>query len=143
MIAPLINVEPFEPDHLDELVVQPLQEPAVPVGFGDFAWWHGPAWTVRVAAGRVIFCGGFLVQHEARAIGWALMAVDKGAAFLALTRRVLLALDAAPWRRIEIYNDPGFDAGARWARRLGFAKEDAVRLGDGDVHMLWSRTGRH
>lgn len=73
--------------------------------------------------GLPICCGGLIPIWAGRAYAWALLDIDAGPHMLALTRGIRSLFDATEWRRIEMAVDSEFEAGARWARLLGFHLE--------------------
>lgn len=137
-------VVPYQPGHLEELVIQPRQaylrawitpEVAKTVA-------QSPAYTALDEHGDVIGCGGVVPVWEGRALAWSFLGDTAREHMVSITRAVRRFLDMQPQRRIEITVDLDFAEGHRWARMLGF-KLDAGRLkgylpNGGDVS-LYSR----
>ena len=141
----MIAVEPFHPADLEEIAVQSAQAAMLPRSerrwFADRAHALGPAWSARDRAGRLIFCGGLLVAHVGAATAWCVMAEAKGAALLAITRRIRALMAEASWRRVEMLTDPEFAEAGEWARLLGFTLEGVRRASgaDGRDELCWVR----
>lgn len=141
----MISVEEFQPEDIDQMDVQLSQCALLPHAernvFAHGAWNCGPAWTARDRTGRIIFCGGFLPIHAEHAITWAVLSPDKGAALIAITRRILGLLAGVPWRRVEMFTDPRFPQAGDWAHILGFSIEGVRRAvnPDGSDMICWTR----
>lgn len=122
----MIHVEPFEPSHLSELELQPMQAGdavSYDPGVAERCAAGGPTFTARSDAGRVLLCAGMIENHAHYASAWAMLATGKGADMLALTRATRRVLEASRYRRIDITVRAGFKAGEIWARMLGFTRE--------------------
>lgn len=115
-----MNIVRFEPAHVLEITAQPAQISEVTAD--ALAVPYGQAWTALLD-GRPICSAGVVEVWAGRAYAWALLASDAGPHLLALTREIRCHLARLPFRRVEMAVDAGFDAGARWARLLGFTLE--------------------
>lgn len=125
----MIIIQPFRPEHLRSLRIQPAQE-----GFAAMILDEkyatelaeaGPAFTM-MDGDQVIAVAGCVPQHEHRAVAWALLSKADPKTFLRLHRSVARYLAVAPWRRIEMIVDCSFTAGHRWAHALGFHREGTM-----------------
>ena len=141
-----MRVEPFSPDHLACLALQPRQRAwRDTAGEFDLACLNqGPnqGWTAfdgetPVAALGVIDLGG------GRGMGWGLISADAGRVFPALHRAVTRFLQATDYRRIEAVTACDFPPARRWAGMLGFTHEGTMRAycHDGSDAELWARVG--
>ena len=139
-----MRVEPFHPDHLARLVVQPHQRAwrdnagdldLACLNQGGNAGWTGLVGERPVAALGVIDMGG------GRACAWGLLSEEAGPVFLALHRAVQRYLRTAGFRRIEAVTLSDFQPARRWAELLGFTHEGTMRAycHDGSDAELWSR----
>ena len=139
-----MRVEPFHPDHLARLAVQPHQRAwrdnagdldLACLSQGGNAGWTGLVGERPVAALGIIDVGG------GRAMAWGLIAQDAGPVFLALHRAVARYLGATGYRRIEAVTASDFPQAGRWAGLLGFTHEGTMRAycHDGSDAELWAR----
>jgi len=80
-----------------------------------------------VENGRVIACAGLMQLHQERAQAWAMFSAQALARFKTLHRVIQATLNAARWRRVEMYVDCQHDKAQAWARRLGFECEGRLR----------------
>lgn len=118
-----ITIRPMRPEDLTAIAVQPAQAAIGPqlteptgerlrrLGMGFTVW----AGEVPIALGGVIFGLGN------PAIAWAVLSEAASRHLRALTRWVRGLLDSLG-RTVETGVAPGFAAGARWARMLGFRR---------------------
>lgn len=88
----------------------------------------GQAFTVHFDGGDPVFCGGVIESHANHATGWSIMAGVKGRRLHALNWRVRQFLHGLPHARVDCFVRDGFEAGHRWALRLGHYAE--ARLED-------------
>lgn len=101
----------------------------------------GPAWTGTVG-GEVVGAAGVIMCHAHRGIAWALFTDGAKRHFRHVHRAVKDFLASQPIKRLEAYVDCDFEAGQRWAARLGFALElERMRhfLPDGRDAAMWVR----
>ena len=145
----MILIEPYRPEHMSSLRIQPAQSLFVPYA-EDNAYCRalaeaGPAFAA-VRDGLTLAIGGCVEQSPGRAIAWALLSQTDGASFVRIHRAVARWLEVAPWRRIEAVVDAGFPAGHRWMSMLGFSHEGRMRGytpegGDCDLYarVRWTR----
>lgn len=112
-------------------------------------------WTVMEAAEhsytgfwgeRMLGFAGLALQWPGRATGWAILGPYVGASqLLAITRNARARMEEIQredrYRRIEAHVVTGFEAGHRWATRLGFVFEGVMRRFDpeGRDHVLYAR----
>jgi len=138
-----MRIEPFRPDHLALLALQPAQAYMGPQ-LTDLAYGKQlaayPAFTA-LQADRVLGCAGLVPQWEGRAIVWALLAADIGRGMVVVHRAVDRFLSLRTERRIEATCDHSFGAASRWLLMLGFQHEGTMRAftPDGHDHDLYAR----
>lgn len=118
--------EPFRPEHLEQLTLQPAQAylrayaaqnvDAIRVAAGH------PAYTGRVGD-RVVACAGIIPVWDNRAAAWAWLGDTARHHLVPITRAIVRFLDMQPCRRVEISVDRDFVQAHRWARMLGFHLE--------------------
>lgn len=84
---------------------------------------QGQAFTVRFGDGDPVFCGGVIESHGNHATGWSIMAGLKGRRLHAVHWRTRQFLHGLPHARVDCYVRDGFEAGHRWALRLGHYAE--------------------
>lgn len=77
--------------------------------------------------GQPLVCAGLVEVWHGRAYAWALLGRCAGPRMLAITRAIRARLASAPFRRIEMAVDAGFEAGCRWPALLGFERESLAR----------------
>lgn len=118
--------EPFKPEHLQALIVQPAQEYAR----ADYqrreyaeALVNGDSYAA-VMDGRVVACVGVLPIWQGRGDAWAIIARDIGPKGMhALHYEVRKRLQNVNLRRIEAACDAAFLQAHRWLYLLGFKYE--------------------
>lgn len=120
-----MTIEPFQPEHLQQIELQAEQWlAAASIGNPEYAQTladHG-GWTARIN-GKVVACAGFITLWPGRVQSWAIISATIGAhGMLKVTRAVRRALDAQTGR-VECIVASGFDAGHKWAKVLGFKLE--------------------
>lgn len=123
------RIEPFRPEHIAVIALQPHQQPMRAFiqtpGYAEMLA-TTDAFTAFVGD-RVIACGGVMEIWEGRGTAWALLACDLGGDNM---RRVHYAakryFDSSPLRRIEATCDVDFREGHRWLSLLGFTLETRV-----------------
>lgn len=129
-----MDIIPFEPGHLQNLVLQPAQrmhyEAFMRPEYGEILGRYGIAWT-GLRGELVLCCAGFMPQWAGRAIAWALFS-DRltPREFLQVDRRARVELERLRrigYARIETPLDPHFLNGLRWAKALGFAIEGLMQ----------------
>lgn len=117
-------IVPFEPQHLEQLCLQPAQEylrGVVTREQAEVAAAH-PSFS-GFAGDELLGCAGILPAWQDRALAWSWLGSSAGRHMAAITRAVRRFLEAQPHRRVEITVDVDFDAGHRWAELLGFTLE--------------------
>lgn len=131
-----MNAQPFKPDHLASLRIQPAQVTEIgiitPAIAAELA--QRDAWTFT-DGDEVLLCGGIVKSQVGGVfVLWAAMSADVGARLIGLTRiaKRYLALNAV---RIETGVRVGFTPGCRWAELVGF-KRDGF---DGPEHYRYVR----
>jgi hypothetical protein len=121
-----MRIEPFRPEHLETLILQPQQERAraflANPDYGK-ALANGLAYAAIDDDGTVLCCAGLLPMWEGRAEAWALMGGNLKRHFLAIHHAALRFLSVAEFRRIEAVVDAQFCTGHKWLERLGFKPE--------------------
>jgi hypothetical protein len=138
-----MRIVPFEPWHLEALVLQPAQafvgamlEPDYAVALAA----AGEAYS-GLEDGRVVGCCGLVPVHPGLANAWALLGACGPGRFLTIHRAVLRFLECQPVRRIQTTVQSDFAAGHRWARALGFGAEARLEAWgpEGEDHHLYKR----
>ncbi len=124
-----MHIEPFQPKHLEILVLQPSQA-AVSVFFdaeyGQALKEAGPCFSA-VDNGEVLACAGVVKQWENRAIAWGLISENAGRQFVRIHKAVQRFLESTDFKRVEAFVDSDFDAGHRWIKMLGFEYEGYMK----------------
>lgn len=125
-----MRIEPFKPEHLTELLLQPSQAVMQPVlaqqDYGQMLYKAGPAYAA-IIDDKVVACLGIIPQWEGRAIAWGLVGSEAGKAFYGIHKAVKKFLDLQDYRRIETAVSTDFEQGHRWAQLLGFKNEGTMR----------------
>lgn len=124
-----MHIEPFQPKHLEILVLQPSQA-AVSVFFDD-EYGHalkaaGPCFTA-IHEGEILACAGVVKQWENRAIAWGLISANAGKQFVRIHKAVQRFLEATEFKRVEAFVDSDFEPGHRWIKMLGFEYEGYMK----------------
>jgi hypothetical protein len=123
-------VQPFQPEHLERLLLQPAQEYARPY-LSDPAYAKAlvlPGHSFTALDGdRVLACAGIIPLWEGRAEAWALMGRDLRAHFLAIHHATRRFLNACGMRRVEAAVDAQFGCAKGWIEALGFEEEGVLR----------------
>lgn len=123
-------VEPFRPDHLERLVLQPAQEYAR-ASLENKAYGEalvGPHSFAGLIDGRVVACAGVVPMWEGRGDAWALIANDvRPKGMLQIHFAVRRFLKMSGFRRIEAACDVGFPQAHRWLALLGFGYEGLLK----------------
>lgn len=138
-----MKVVPFEPEHLDTIMLQPSQQRFFNYFTPDYAKAlkvSGPCFT-GIDGNRVLGCAGLVKQWENRAIAWALLSGDIGTDFIRVHRAVFRFLDLSDFNRVEAFVDAGFEQGHRWIQMLGFEQEGYMKQfnPDGGDAVLYAR----
>lgn len=124
-----MKIEPFRPEHLERLLLQPRQADARQLfenpAYGQ-ALANGLAYTA-IEGDVILCCAGLLPHWEGRAEVWSLMGADLRRHFVAIHHAAVRLLDVADFRRIEASVDAKFCNGRRWVERLGFKAEGVMR----------------
>jgi len=138
-----MHIEPFQPRHLESLVLQPAQ--AVFSRFFDPEYGPslqnaGPCFSA-LEGDEILACSGIVKQWDNRAIAWALISGNAGNQFVRIHKAVKRFLDSTEFNRVEAYVDANFDAGHRWIQMLGFSREGYMRefMPDGHDAVLYAR----
>jgi hypothetical protein len=137
----MIRVDPFDPDDLLSIDVQPAQR-AVTTDWHSLGQSHaasGTALTARREDGRILLCGGAIQIHRGYATLWSVLAHDAGPAMLGLTRRVRWFLATLPYARIDAVASATHREGCAWLELMGFAREAEIGAafeggGDGVIY---------
>lgn len=120
-----MNIIPFQPIHLELLMLQPGQSYARQY-FGQQKYAEtlmaGPAFTA-MEDDRVLCMAGVLPYWEGRAEAWALLSGGLTRHFVRIHRAVLRFLETSDIRRIETAVDANFPEAIIWAEKLGFKCE--------------------
>jgi len=125
-----MQIVTLTPEHLLSVPLQTAQGWAGAFMTPDMAREIVASAAVGAAAvldGRTIACAGLVELHPARAQAWAMFSTEALARFKTIHRVIRVALNAARWRRVEMYVDCQHRAAQVWAHRLGFACEGRLR----------------
>jgi hypothetical protein len=139
-----MRIEPFTPEHLHQLVLQPsqaiLQPQLVAPAYGEMLAKSGPAYSA-LDGDEVLACLGVIPQWEGRAVAWGLVGRAAGRNFRSIHRGVSRFLDTCGFRRIETAVATHFEQGHRWAQLLGFKNEGTMSgyAPDGSDYDLYAR----
>jgi hypothetical protein len=143
-----VIVEPFQPYHIELLRAQGVQSAQlrevshVPQTYASVAKPLGPAVTA-FDQGRVVLCGGIVVQAPARGECWALMSEQAGRHMTWLHYAVKRFLSMQRWQRLEASVEESFGQGCRWVELLGFEYEGKMKgYGlNGETHLRYAKVG--
>lgn len=123
-------IEPYKPEHLDALLLQPAQEFMRPY-FSDPQYRRALAVPGKAFAashdGVVLGCAGVMPIWEGRAEAWALLGADLKNHFLAIHHATKRFLQACDVRRVEATVDAEFCPAREWIVHLGFRYEGPLR----------------
>lgn len=105
-------------------------------------------WTA-IAGGRILACTGFRMlwpggpTTNGHAVAWAMLAADKGSAFLEITRFLKRVVADCSLTRIEAITRKAIAAEGNWLRLLGFdfVAELPAWGPDGETHLLFQKIG--
>lgn len=135
MTVRLVDLEAW---HLERIHPQRAQAaefaaaPGMPAGRG---W----AAMVEPALEHPVCIGGWTQMGPTWAYAWAVLGEDVGPHMRSLTRAIRFQLEAAPFARIEMRVDKGFEAARRWAELLGYQLEADGFLPDGRDAWIYVR----
>lgn len=138
-----MDVIPFEPEHMETIMLQPAQQRFFTYFNKEYAKdlkISGPCFT-GIKDGRVLGCAGLVKQWENRAIAWSLLSGDIGNDFISIHKAVVRFLNLSEYNRIEAFVDANFQQGHRWIEMLGFKCEGYMEQfnPDGGDAMLYAR----
>lgn len=126
----MIQVVKFHPDHLKRLQLQSAQE-YFRSEFGNPDYGRqladSPFAFTGLVGDEVIACAGVHELWENRGVAWALLSENAGPHFRSIHRAVSGFLTQAPWRRVEMMVEAGFEQAHRWAQMLGMQQEGLMR----------------
>lgn len=91
--------------------------------------------------GVILGCGGIVRFWGSAGEAWTLLSRHAAANMLTVTKVVKRILADAPFDRVQMTTDVGFEEAERWARMLGFEYEGTMRKygHDGRDMKLWAR----
>ena len=117
-------IRPFEPEDIERFVLQPAQASLKPILVGNYGevLASGEALT-GIIGDRIIGCGGVVKIREGLGNAWAMFATDLRSSFIVVHRIAQRVLEVSTLQRIEAHVDCNFEAGHRWALKLGFVLE--------------------
>lgn len=125
-----MRIVPFEPDHLNRLLLQPSQAIMQPTlskpEYAESLYKAGPAYSL-VDGDAVYASMGLIPQWEGRAVAWGLISAEAGQHFIKIHKAVRRTMTIHPYRRIETAVACDFAQGHRWATMLGFEREGRMR----------------
>lgn len=125
-----MEIVPFMPSHLDNLLLQPAQAYMRPF-FANKKYGTSLAVPDKSFAAldgdRVLACAGVLPLWEGRAEAWALLSPDLKRNFVHIHFATARFLGACGIRRIEAHVDAELGCAKRWVEMLGFEYEGPLR----------------
>jgi hypothetical protein len=138
-----MKVVPFDPDHIQQIMVQPWQQKFFSYfdeSYATVLQQAGPSFS-GIKDGRVLGCAGLVKQWENRAVAWSLLAGDVGSDFIRVHRAVDRFLELSDFNRIEAFVDANFEQGHRWIQMLGFEPEGYMKQfnPDGGDALMYAR----
>jgi len=119
---------PFEEWHLDWIELQNSQLALSPIlthQYGRSLQCAGPAYTA-FAGMIVVACAGIVELWPGRSQVWSLLSKEMPQYKKSVHRAVKAFLVNYHVRRLECVVDPRSQAAIRWAKKLGFTKEEGV-----------------
>lgn len=132
-------VEPFKPEHVRAMELQPAQARALeqmPAGYLETIAAGGPAATMRTDDGTIIACAGSL-EMDGEAHWWAFFSRHAPRHMFALYKGARRLLDVSA-RPVFASSPCNFTEGCRLLEMLGFELKDVVEL-LGEGHLLYVR----
>jgi hypothetical protein len=137
-----MTIEPFKPEHLDEIDLQPGQASWRDYRSAEYALELAlhTAITAR-AEGRIMACAGVVPVGEEDGMVWALVARDAGRYFLKFRSMVGRLFEVSGKKRIFANTECEFSAGCRWLELLGFERIERINAygPDGRDHYLYEK----
>ena len=132
-------IVPFKPEHLLNIDIQQQESSRFQTERHAETLAQGYcAFTCLNVDSVPMACAGLMPMWPGRAMAWASLSFQVRPYLKAITRRVLIELDCAPFTRIEMYIRPGFHQAVRWATvHLGFKYESTMERGGTDGQDLW------
>jgi hypothetical protein len=135
-------IEPFRPEHLWQIDLQPAQRNWHVYGTREYAQslCEGIAYTGRVN-GRIIACAGLIEIDENSGHMWSFLSVDARRHFVRLHRTAVRFLQVTGKRKLIATSEQYFVDGCRWLELLGFERgRDLPAFGiDGADHYLYEK----
>jgi len=136
-------MEPFKPEHLWAINLQPAQRSWYSYASPEYAerLANGLAYTGR-SYGRIIVCGGILDIDATTGHLWCFLASGARSHFIRLHRTAQRFIDLTGKRTLYATSEAHFEDGCRWLDLLGFKRCDELLHGfgpDGADHILFSR----
>lgn len=92
--------------------------------------------------GTVLAIAGILPRWEGVGLAWAWLTRGWRKYARRITAEIIAEVCTSPYHRIELGVKHGFDAGARWAERIGFTLETPLAKGwgpDGSDYSIYVR----
>jgi hypothetical protein len=123
-----VEIVPFEPFHLQWLLLQPEQahmQAYFTPAYGVWLKKAGPCYSALEGT-NVVGCAGIMPFWSGRSMAWALMSNDISRHALVIHRAVLKVIKENPVQRLELLVDSAFPRAAAWAVRLGFHFESRM-----------------
>jgi RimJ/RimL family protein N-acetyltransferase len=126
----MMQIVPYKPEHLTNLLLQPAQAYMRPFfddpQYGRALAIPGKAFTA-IECDRVLGCAGLIPYWEGRAEAWSLLANDIKGNFVPIHMAALRFLDSCGFRRVEAHVDADFGCAKRWMDMLGFQYEGPLK----------------
>jgi hypothetical protein len=124
----VVEIVPFEPFHLQWILLQPEQAHMKEHFTSAYGIWlkkAGPCYSALDGV-DVVGCAGIMPFWAGRSIAWALMSSDVSKHTIAIHRAVCKVIKENPVKRLELLVDPTFPKAEKWAKRLGFHFESRM-----------------
>ena len=115
----------YAPEHGAEIAVQ-LEQKAERIDFAELSKF-GDIWTI-VGDSHILAIAGLYFNHWGYYTGWAALAENLTMGeYGFVTQEVKRYLNSKWMRRVDMLVRTDYEAGHRWAKRLGFTEEGVLR----------------
>lgn len=141
-----MRIEPFKPEHLWQIDLQPAQCSWYEYGTDAYAaeLALGLGYTLRIA-GRIVLCGGIIEVDARTGHLWCFLSVDARHYLVRLHRAARRFLEVTGKRHLIATTESDFADGCRWLEMLGFTRRAGAegllpKAGpDGRDHILYEK----
>jgi hypothetical protein len=120
-----MNIIPFIPAHLDQIILQPSQVGMRKYFTAQYAkdLSQHISFTAVDVSEKILGCAGLIEEDPRRAYAWVLLSPDLGRKLIPFHKKIEAMLALSPYDRIETVVDSTFSQGLRWMELLGFTYE--------------------